>query len=1030
MFDPRDTQPGPDDGPVRREEDTLNDERLAANHALVTPPPVFPLFQVAREPVIQPRIVRQPSRRSCLLPALGVGLLAFGLLLAGLFLPPISLWDTLSGADDGEDAPSGEPGSAVPVETITLAADAPRLERDGLVIEVAPEALAGDYRVQVASLDPAGYLAQPMPAGGWYCDPALPEGHALASRVYSLAQGGTPPTALTVQIAALDAAAADESASVLPLRLFQWNDAARAWDYLPGQTSLTPGVQSAQVAVLPRCVALFRLPEPARAVGLTVAPGQTFDPTLTAAHVRVYPTGLRPTASGALQGVLAAGLEAGQGYDVIPLIQNFDDPAVIDVATVPAILADPALRAEHARQIAAFALREDAGYAGVMIDYREIPPDRRDDYTAFLRDLAGLLHSQDRTLAVALPAPALNPDTQAFDGGAYDWAAIGHAADAVVLDLPLSPSVYVPDGMADRLIEWAAQQVSPATLSLGLSALSVEEQGGIAVPVEADNPASDLGAQVRFDAAETVTPGQTITARLVTVGGQPLEAGQDEATGAPYLRVLDAQGTPLRTLWITTPAALYARLDRAGEADLAGVFVRDVFAAGVARNTGDALLDYQTHDPGVTTLEALVYTIEGGEIQAQAGGAVTLVVDPGAQSVTVEARIGDWLVGSGSIPVAVVPAATPTLPPTATPLPATPDPTAAPVIATPTTVAQEPAADTPAPGASGPVEPVADLVIPTVDPALLAGAAPGGDEFEAGVTLREMNATTILAAGRAHFDWMAVDVTHQPGLDPAALQTTVNNAQGNGFKILLSVDGDAAALAADPAGYMAQYAQYVGGLAALGVEGIEIWPEMNGSAQITPEAYTQILGLSFSAIKTANPAVLVILGGPASIAAGQQDTAYTWTTGATYEALAGAGAGQVADCVGVGYTLGAVAPDATGGDVRGSEPVYFLPALVDLVASAFPEMPLCITRLGYLSPEGLGTLPDGYGWAQMTTTAQQAQWLASAVQALSARGDVWLAVLWAMDGGGLDEPDLAGGYALLRPDGSCPACDALEPILK
>jgi hypothetical protein len=1022
-FDPYAGRSAAGDEPDRREDDTLNETGQVPGRAPASTPPIYPKFAAEAEPEIQPRIVRQPPRqRSCLLPALGLGLIAVGLLIVGLFLPPISLWDTLTGSESGGDAVD-EPGASVPVETFTLNAASSRLERDGLIVEAAPDALAADYRVQVASLDPAGYLAQTVPASGWYCDPDLPEGHALASRVYSLAQGGTAPAALTLQVTALDEIPPDAKQ---PLRLFQWNADTRRWEYLPDQTSLTPGVQSVDVAVLPRCVALFRLPESARDVGLLVAPGQTYNPALTPAHVQIYPAGLRPTVSGALQGVLAAGIDAGQGYDVLPLIRNYDDPAVIDVATVQALLADPALRAEHARQIAAFALREDAGYVGVMLDYREIPADQRDSYTAFLRELADLLHSQDRVLVVALPAPVLDAETQGFDGGAYDWAAIGHAADAVVLDLPLSPSVVVPDGMADRLIDWAARQVSPAALWLGTSALSVEEQGSLAVTVASENPASDLGAQVQFDAQEAVAPGEPVTVRLVSADGSPLDVGADEVTGAAYLRVLDADGAPLRTLWITTPAALSARLNRAAEAGLAGVFVRDVYAAGVMPGTGDALLDYQTHDPGITVLEALVYTIEGGEIVDQAGGVVTVAADPGAPSITVEARIGDLLVASGSIPVAVVPTATPTLPPTATPAPTTQAaPTTAPAIPTPTDVPV-----TPAPQAGGPVEPVADLTIPTVDPALLAGVTPASGEYEVGVTLREMNATTILATGRAHFNWMAVHVTHQPGLDPAALQTTINNAQGNGFKILLSVSGDAAALAADPAGYMGQYAQYVGGLAALDVEGIEIWPEMNGAAQIAPEAYAQILGLSYSAIKTANPAVLVILGGPASIAAGQQDTAYTWTTGTTYDALASAGAGQYADCIGVHYTLGAVAPDATGGDVRGSEPVYFLPALLDLATGAFPGRALCVTRLGYLSPEGAGTLPDGYGWAQMTTAAQQAQWLASAVQVLAARGDVRLAVLWAMDGTGLDAPDLAGGYALQRPDGSCPACDALEPVLK
>jgi hypothetical protein len=91
---------------------------------------------------------------------------------------------------------------------------------------------------------------------------------------------------------------------------------------------------------------------------------------------------------------------------------------------------------------------------------------------------------------------------------------------------------------------------------------------------------------------------------------------------------------------------------------------------------------------------------------------------------------------------------------------------------------------------------------------------------------------------------------------------------------------------------------------------------------------------------------------------------------------------------------------------------------------------LCYTRFGYLSPEGYPALPEDYAWAQNTTAAQQAQWLAEAIQ-LSRQGtQVRMLIIWSLDaaffGGGSPEE----GYAIIRPDGSCPACDTITPLFE
>jgi hypothetical protein len=98
--------------------------------------------------------------------------------------------------------------------------------------------------------------------------------------------------------------------------------------------------------------------------------------------------------------------------------------------------------------------------------------------------------------------------------------------------------------------------------------------------------------------------------------------------------------------------------------------------------------------------------------------------------------------------------------------------------------------------------------------------------------------------------------------------------------------------------------------------------------------------------------------------------------------------------------------------------------MINTYRSIMPK-PICFTELGYLSPEGFGPLPGTFGWAQNTTVAQHAQWVADAVRVARSSGIVRMVIIWNMDFSGYFGDDPMGGYALIRPDGSCPACDIL-----
>lgn len=258
----------------------------------------------------------------------------------------------------------------------------------------------------------------------------------------------------------------------------------------------------------------------------------------------------------------------------------------------------------------------------------------------------------------------------------------------------------------------------------------------------------------------------------------------------------------------------------------------------------------------------------------------------------------------------------------------------------------------------------------------------------------------------------------------------INDAHAKGFRIVLGVVGLPNQL--NNPGYQERYAGFVGELAAAGADAIEVWNEPNidrewPSGQISGQSYTQLLAVSYNAIKRNNPNTMVISGAPAPTGffggcspAGCDDNAFL-------AQMASAGAARYMDCVGVHYNEGIVPPTARSGDPRGNSGYYtryFFP-MMEVYSGAFGgRVPLCFTELGYLTPDGFGPLPPGFAWASDVTIQQQAAWLDQAVSLARNSGRVRMLIIWNIDfvGGGADP---MGGYAMIRPDGSCPACVAL-----
>jgi hypothetical protein len=290
-----------------------------------------------------------------------------------------------------------------------------------------------------------------------------------------------------------------------------------------------------------------------------------------------------------------------------------------------------------------------------------------------------------------------------------------------------------------------------------------------------------------------------------------------------------------------------------------------------------------------------------------------------------------------------------------------------------------------------------------------------------------LGAAAVGYLNQGQMDWVKIQA--KDGQDWCGF---ISNAHGQGFKVLASTLGDPTQVTS--ASYHESFGNYLADLAACGADAIEVHNEPNierewPAGQINGASYTELLKVVYPKIKAANSSTIVITGAPAP-------TGFFGAAGCTnngcnddvfYQQMAAAGAAQFADCIGVHYNEGVVSPKNVSGDPRDNYPTRYFQTNLNRALSPFPGMVACITEIGYLSPEGYGPLPAAFAWGQDTSVAEQAQWLAEAAVLSSQLGNVRLMIIFNLNFT-LYGADPQAGYAMVRADDTCPACDALASV--
>ncbi len=957
--------------------------------------PIDPLevpYDQAEAAPVEAREKRSGCGCGCWVAALLTFLLVVALIGVGLFLPPINLYQKLFG---------------VQYTMISANANAIASNDKSLTMIVDPADVGQGFGVALNAVPMEALNPTTEPPQVAISMAAVPVNLALQSPVYRIDTTGTKPGSVSYSVRLPSTVG---SADVLDL--YAWNATSGKWDFVPSHFDGS-GALTTTLNIVPDQLALFQsAPQDQPTVLVSVDVTQTLTPDVAKLATIVAPAGLQPTLQGTLTGSLAAGFDLNAGYLVMPAIRNFTDPRAVDTDTVAAILGNSTLRSDHVTQLIAFAR---GGYDGVMIDYRSVPVDQRDNFSAFVKDLATNLHGLGLGLGVVVPA-AQNV-AGSWDTGAYDWRAIGSAADFVEVDFGLDPSAFTPgkDRLVEAMLRWGVGEVNRHKLLLGLSARSVQQVNGEFTSVSDEQALAGLG-DVKIEAqkteADTVEPGTEIRASL---DGFKAQSGDDKTIHTPYIDYVDDKGNAVARMWLATADALRFRMDRTADFALRGVAFSDLLAGSVAPSVLQGVMDYKVQLPSTSAERqlALRWRIQGAD--GTVGEVNTGLNDP--LVATIKAPDGNYAINvdvvgaekdvprSGAAVAVFAPTVTPTELPSPTPT-ATPEPTRIAATARP---AAPPAAAAPAANAAG-------------------GIAVGNFEYGGQVT----NVGTGAAGAMQHggMNWMKVQIKYNSGDGAGGAGAAIAGAHSRGFKILLSVVGNKDQLAAGGDGYIGQYASFVGQVAAQGPDAIEVWNEANldrewPTGQISGAAYVNVLRQAYQAAKGANGGVMIVSGAPAPTGAEAAFPGQVWNDNHWLGDVVANGGLQYMDCLGAHYNEGIIGPTQTGGDPRdGYYTRYFWGMVNTYWSITGGQKPICFTELGYLSPEGLGPLPGSFAWAANVTVAQQAAWIAQAAALASQSGKVRLMIVWNVDFS-VYGSDPQAGYAIIRPGGGCPACDAL-----
>jgi cellulose synthase/poly-beta-1,6-N-acetylglucosamine synthase-like glycosyltransferase/spore germination protein YaaH/peptidoglycan/xylan/chitin deacetylase (PgdA/CDA1 family) len=110
------------------------------------------------------------------------------------------------------------------------------------------------------------------------------------------------------------------------------------------------------------------------------------------------------------------------GLPIVPLVNNYNnDSQSWDSAALAQMLSNPAARARNISELLSFV--QSNHFAGISIDYEDVPPANQPDLTSFMGEIYSAFHPLGLEVSLSVPA----------DDDSYDYKALAQRADYLIL---------------------------------------------------------------------------------------------------------------------------------------------------------------------------------------------------------------------------------------------------------------------------------------------------------------------------------------------------------------------------------------------------------------------------------------------------------------------------------------------------------------------------------------------------------------------------------------------------------------------
>lgn len=380
-----------------------------------------------------------------------------------------------------------------------------------------------------------------------------------------------------------------------------------------GPAQLTSDGRAAQITLTsaPENIVILRRLQFRDVIAGRVARGEEPQADVAGSLTVVHPDGWTPGADGSLLGGVNL-VAPSITQSVWPTLYADAESAEI----VNDILASDTLRQQHIRNIQFSIL--SGRYDGVDIHYLHVSPALRSQFTAFVTELADQLHRDDRGIAVHVPITAAG----GFGEGAYDLALLGAAADFIVIEPPLDPTVY--DAAIAASLPTLLERVERERVLLALRSDAVMRS---ADGLEQISQREALGIASQLSIRE---PGPFRPATRVTLQGESVMLDNassglrwDQVNNIVTFSYPDPTGTAT-TIWIENRFSAAFRLRVVEQWRLGGVYLSNASADPGNANLWPALAaffesgraDLRLPNP---ILFAPVFSVEAGTLSGASG---------------------------------------------------------------------------------------------------------------------------------------------------------------------------------------------------------------------------------------------------------------------------------------------------------------------------------------------------------------------------------------------------------------------------